>query len=339
MRTRRVFLVLALAAVMAFAGLVSALENAAAQVLTVYSSVDEENARKILDEFTKATGIQVRFVFLSSGPALARLEAEQNNPQADVWMGAPSENHVLAKERGLTQPYFSPNAEVLAPQFKDPDGYWTSFYMNPMAVGVNTQWLQRSGAKMPESWADLLDPVYRNQIQMPTPQSSGTAYNLVASLVLMWGEDAAFEYLRQLDQNVQTYTQSGTAPSRAVAFGEAGIGIQFTPAFLQLRDEGYPIEIVFPKEGVGFEAPAVSIVKGAPNLAAAQKLVDWLLSLEAQNSFGRLKTYFFPVHPDAVAGEGLPPVSEIPVIPFDAVWAGEVRSHLVNRWVDEVLRR
>lgn len=65
----------------------------------VYSSVDEENARAILEAFTKSTGIQVQFVHLSSGPALARLEAEKDNPMADIWMGAPSENHVLAKER------------------------------------------------------------------------------------------------------------------------------------------------------------------------------------------------------------------------------------------------
>ena len=99
MKTRSVWLALALAVVVALSGIVS--EAASAQTLTVYSSVDEENARAILNEFTKATGINVRFVFLSSGPALARLEAEQNNPQADIWMGAPSENHVLAKERGL----------------------------------------------------------------------------------------------------------------------------------------------------------------------------------------------------------------------------------------------
>lgn len=337
MKTRSVWLALALAVVVALSGIVS--EAASAQTLTVYSSVDEENARAILNEFTKATGINVRFVFLSSGPALARLEAEQNNPQADIWMGAPSENHVLAKERGLTQPYFSPNADVLPPGFQDPDGYWTSFYMNPMAVAVNLPWLQRTGAPMPETWEDLLDPALRNQIQMPTPQSSGTAYNLVASLVLAWGEDEAFDYLKKLDANVQTYTQSGTAPSRAVAMGEVGVGIQFSPALLELMDEGYPIRVLFPQDGVGYEAPAISIVKGAPNAEAAQKLVDWVLTLEAQNSFAKLKTYFFPVHPDAVAGEGLPPVSELPLIEYDAVWAGEVRSELVNRWVDEVLRR
>lgn len=340
MKTRNSSLVVMLAVVMAFVGLASAFAGtASAQTLTVYSSVDEENARNILNEFSKATGINVRFVFLSSGPALARLEAEQGNPQADIWMGAPSENHVLAKERGLSQPYFSPNAEILPPGFQDPEGYWTSFYMNPMAVGVNLPWLERTGAKMPETWTDLLDPVFRNQIQMPTPQSSGTAYNLVASLVLAWGEDEAFDYLRQLDANIQTYTQSGTAPSRAAAFGEAGVGIQFSPALLQLMDEGYPIQVVFPADGVGYEAPAISIVKGAPNVEEAQALVDWILTLEAQNSFAKLKTFFFPIHPDAVAGEGLPPVNEIPLVEYDAVWAGEMRSELVGRWVDDVLRR
>ena len=98
----------------------------------------------------------------------------------------------------MTPPYFSPNADVLPPGFQDPDGYWTSFYMNPMAVAVNLPWLQRTGAPMPETWEDLLDPAFRNQIQMPTPQSSGTAYNLVASLVLAWGEDEAFDYLKKL---------------------------------------------------------------------------------------------------------------------------------------------
>ena len=121
--------------------------------------------------------------------------------------------------------------------------------------------------------------------------------------------------------------------------GEVGVGIQFSPALLELMDEGYPIRVLFPQDGVGYEAPAISIVKGAPNAEAAQKLVDWILTLEAQNSFAKLKTYFFPVHPDAVAGEGLPPVSELPLIEYDAVWAGEVRNELVNRWVDEVLRR
>ena len=110
--------------------------------LVVYSSVDEENAKKLLDDFTKATGVKVRFTFLSSGPAVARIEAEKNNPLADIWYGAPSENHVVLKEKGLSQPYVSPVAKDLAAKFKDPEGYWTSFYMNPLGFASNLNTLK-----------------------------------------------------------------------------------------------------------------------------------------------------------------------------------------------------
>jgi iron(III) transport system substrate-binding protein len=310
----------------------------AADEVVVYSSVDEENAKKLLDAFTKATGIQVRFTFLSSGPAVARLEAEKGNPRADVWFGAPSENHVVAKDKGLSQPYLSPNAKDLAPHFRDKDGYWTSFYMNPLGLGVNIKVIKERGAPVPTSWEDLLRQELRNQIQMPSPQTSGTGYNMVATLVQLWGEDRAFEYLRKLHPNVQTYTQSGTAPSKAAAIGQAAIGIQFTPAFLQLADEGYPLQLAFPKEGVGFEAPAISIVRGAPHLDAAKKLVDWFLTVDGQNTITDAKTYFFPVHPKAKLMKGLPPFDQIPIMKYDAVQAGQDKKRLVDRWINEVLR-
>jgi iron(III) transport system substrate-binding protein len=310
----------------------------AAEEVVVYSSVDEENAKKLLDAFTKATGVQVRFTFLSSGPAVARLEAEKANPRADLWFGAPSENHVVAKEKGLTQPYLSANAKDLAAHFRDKDGYWTSFYMNPLGLGVNTKVVKERGAPVPASWEDLLRPELRNQIQMPSPQTSGTGYNMVAALVQMWGEDRAFEYLKKLHPNVQTYTQSGTAPSKAAAIGQAAIGIQFTPAFLQLADEGYPLQLAFPKEGVGFEAPAISIVKGAPHLDAAKKLVDWFLTVDGQNTITDAKTYFFPVSAKAKLAKGLPPFDQIPLMSYDAVRAGQDKKRLVDRWINEVLR-
>ena len=117
------------------------------------------------------------------------------------------------------------------------------FYMNPMGVAKHTGW-REACIEMPESWYDLLKPEFKGEIQMPTPQSSGTAYNLLASLVLAWGEDEAFAYMKELNKNIQSYTQSGTAPSQAVAIGQAGVAIQFTPAFLKLIDEGYPLKLI-----------------------------------------------------------------------------------------------
>ncbi|MEJ2665573.1 MAG: ABC transporter substrate-binding protein [Deinococcales bacterium] len=305
--------------------------------LVVYSSVDEENARKILNAFTDATGVQVQMVFLSSGPALSRIEAEKNRPQADVWFGAPSENHILAKDRGLTQPYVSANAAALPADFKDAQGYWHAIYTNPLAFGVRTDILAQRNAPVPASWADLTKPAYQGLIQMPSPQSSGTAYNVVLTLRTIYGEDGAFAYMQQLDPNVQTYTQSGTAPSGALGVGETAVAIQFTPGFLKLVDEGFPVKVVFPTEGVGYEVAAMSILKGARHLGEAEQLVDWMTSVEGQQALATQKTYFLPIRSDVSAGPGIPSLDSIKLVSFDPEYAAANRQRLVDRWVQDVL--
>lgn len=313
------------------------LTAATAQSLVVYSSVDEENARAILAAFTEQTGVQVQMVHLSSGPALSRIEAESNRPQADVWFGAPSENHILAKDRGLTQPYITQSAAALPDQFKDPEGYWHAIYTNPLAVGVRTDILESRGVSVPTSWADLLDPQYAGLIQMPSPQSSGTAYNAILALREIFGEDGAFDYLQALNANVQTYTQSGTAPSAALGVGETAIAIQFSPGFLRLVDEGYPAQVIFPSEGVGYEVASMSILQGATNLEAARMLADWITSEAGQQALSIQKTYFMPIRGDVSAGEGVPSLDEINLISFDPEFAANNRQRLVDLWVERVL--
>ncbi len=317
--------------------LISALTGTAlAAPLVVYSSVDEENSKAILAAFTKATGIQVDMVFLSSGPAMSRIEAEKANPQADVWFGAPNENHIIAKNRGLTRPCSPEEATGLSPVFKDAEGYWYAFYMNPLGFGVLSGELDKAGKPVPHSWKDLLNPAYRGMIQMPSPQSSGTSYALVQTLIALWGEDEAYKYMKDLAPNIQTYTQSGTAPSQNLAIGETQIAVQFTPAFLKLFDQGYPCEVIFPSEGVGFEAAAVSILKGAKNPDDAQKLVNWIISRDGQQAIVDAKTYFFPVRDDVPAGKGLPALAEIRLIDYDREKAAADKKRLIDRWLSEV---
>ncbi|GAB1432838.1 ABC transporter substrate-binding protein [Spirochaetota bacterium] len=307
------------------------------KLVIVYSSVDEGNAKKILDAFTADTGITAQFVHLSTGPALARLKAEAANPQADVWMGAPSENHASAKNDGLTIPHTGGNFASLDKKFKDAEGYWRSFYMNPMALAINKDILARQGASMPKSWNDLLKPEYKGQIQLPSPQTAGTGYNLLASFVLIMGEEKAYDYMKKLAPNVQTYTSSGTAPSQGVAVGQSMIGIQFTPAFFEFIDKGHPLEVVFPSEGVSFEAPAVSIVKDAKNLKAAQALVEWLTSPNGQAILSKASTYFYPVTPGVPLGKGMPAFETLKTVTMDTAWASAEKKRLVDRWVSEVL--
>lgn len=308
-----------------------------AHALVVYSSVDEENAKKLLDAFSKASGVEVQMVFLSSGPALSRIEAEKASPQADVWFGAPSENHILAKERGLTEPYVSANADKLTGEFKDNDGFWHAIYTNPIAFGVRTDILESRKAPVPASWEDLKNPAYKGLIQMPSPQSSGTAYAMMLTLIKERGEDGAFEYMKALNPNVQTYTQSGTAPSGALGVGETPLAIQFTPGFLKLADEGFPVKVVFPSEGVGYEVAAMSILKGAQHADEAKKLVDWMTSTDGQGALGASKTYFLPIRADVSGGTGVPALDSIKLVATDAGFAAENKKRLVERWAKEVL--
>lgn len=304
--------------------------------LVIYTSVDEANARKILNAFSNDTGIKIDYVFLSSGPALARIEAEKANPQADVWFGAPMANHIIAKERGLTIPYKTLSVYGIEPKFYDTDGYYHAFYMNPIGIGLNMNIMDAMKAPLPKTWKDLLDPAYKGLIQYPNPQTSGTAYSFLTGLIHSFGEDGAFDYLKLLAKNVQSYTQSGTGPSKSVGIGQAGVGIQFTPAFFQFMDEGYPVKVVFPTEGVPYESASLSIIKGAKNLSDAQKLVDWILSKKGQQAIVDQKTYFYPVRSDVNFGS-LPPLSTINLITVDEEWAAANKTKLVNRWIDEVL--
>ena len=173
-------------------------------------------------------------------------------------------------------------------------------------------------------------------IQYPNPQTSGTAYAFVTGLIAIYGEDGMIEYLKKLAKNVQAYTQSGTGPSKAVGVGQAAIGIQFTPAFFQFKEEGYPIEVVFPVEGVPYEAACVSIVKGAKHLKEAKMLVDWLLSKKGQQTIVDEKTFFYPVRPDVNFGN-LQPLSTIKLITVDEKWAAANKKRIVERWIKEVL--
>lgn len=304
--------------------------------LVVYTSVDEANARKILNAFSEETGIKVDYVFLSSGPALARIEAESNNPQADVWFGAPMANHIIAKDKGLTIPYKTVSVYGVSPEFYDVDGYFHPIYMNPLGVGINTEVLKQIDGPMPVKWEDLLNPAYSMMIQYPNPQSSGTAYSFILGLIEVFGEDGAMEFLRNLAPNVQTYTQSGTGPSKAVGPGQTALGIQFTPAFFQFMEQGYPIAVVFPEEGVPYEIACTSIIKGAKNVEEAEALIDWIVSKNGQQQIVDQKTYFYPIRSDVDFGS-LQPLSTINLLKVDENWAAENKSRIVEKWVEEVL--
>lgn len=306
--------------------------------VNAYTTLEEPLAAKLFELFEKETGIKVNFVRLTGGEAVARLEAESANPQASIWVGGVGLDHITAKSKGLTTPYVSRYTANTPAQFRDPDNYFIGLYVGPLTFVTNTDRAKELGLEIPRSWADLLKPQYKGYIRMAHPASSGTAYNVLTTMLDIYGtEDAMIEYMKALDKNIDQYTKSGSAPGKSVATGEIPIAIGYAHDQVKLKEAGSPVVITAPSEGTGYELASMSLVKGGKDSVNAKRLYDWVLSSPvAQKTF----TEWYVVlvadgavkHPDALS------INEIKTVNQDMAWDGDAvnKDRLLNRWAEEI---
>jgi iron(III) transport system substrate-binding protein len=312
----------------------------AADPLNVYTIWPENYARPMFQEFEKQTGIKVNFLRFSSGEALARVIAEKNNPRIDVLFGGPVETFAAGIKEGIFEPYKSPSFAKLPARFKQADGQWTAIADDPLVFMTNAAFLKANNLKPPASWDDLLNPAYKDMLQMADARTSGTAVTRIFSVLEVNGrdEDKAFAYLKKLRQNVQVYTKSGGGGTLPVGLGQAGGGIFFIVDALETKAKGYDVVVSFPKEGIGSSAEAIALIKGAKNPEAAKKLIDFATSPAMQSKLAENKVNFVPANPEVQTEPSLAEVLKgAKIIPIDDEYAGANRKRIVERWVKEVL--
>jgi iron(III) transport system substrate-binding protein len=312
----------------------------AADPLNVYTIWPENYARPMFQEFEKQTGIKVNFLRFSSGEALARVIAEKNNPRIDVLFGGPVETFAAGIKEGIFEPYKSPSFAKLPARFKQADGQWTAIADDPLVFMTNAAFLKANNLKPPASWDDLLNPAYKDMLQMADARTSGTAVTRIFSVLEVNGrdEDKAFAYLKKLRQNVQVYTKSGGGGTLPVGLGQAGGGIFFIVDALETKAKGYDVVVSFPKEGIGSSAEAIALIKGAKNPQAAKKLIDFATSPAMQSKLAENKVNFVPANPEVQTEPSLAEVLKgAKIIPIDDEYAGANRKRIVERWVKEVL--
>ena len=173
---------------------------------------------------------------------------------------------------------------------------------------------------------------------MANPNSSGTAYTAIATVVQLFGEEEAFRYLRQLHRNINQYTRSGTGPIKAVARGETSVSISFMHDGVTEAVAGFPVKTQAPCEGTGYEIGSLSIIKGARNLEPAKKFVDWALTAPAQKLGADAKQFQMPSNMQAPLPPQAPRLADIKLISYDFAKYGSKaeRKRLLDRWEKEV---
>lgn len=307
--------------------------------LNVYTIMPEKYATKVFEAFTADTGVKVNFIRLSSGEALARIEAEKNNPQVDCLWGGPADTYEAGVLKGLFDAYKPKEADKIPAKYRSDANYWTGIGIIPLAFLSNEKFLKEKGLNPPASWEDLLAPAYKGTLQMADARTSGTATERIYTLVEAYGENEAFAYQKKLHQNIQLYTKSGAGGAMPIATGQAASGVFYIVDALDIQQQGYGVVISYPKEGVTYGVEATGILKGAKNLGAAKKLMDWASSKRLGEVMVANSINYIPPRPDVKVTNPALDMSKVKLIDADIAWKGKNRAAFVERWVDEVAQQ
>ncbi|HZM48691.1 MAG TPA: ABC transporter substrate-binding protein [Burkholderiales bacterium] len=328
---------LILALVLAAPGFAAAQGN-----LVLYCAVQEEWCRATVTAFEKKTGIKVAMTRKSSGEIYAQVKAEASNPRGDIWWGGTGDPHLQAAEEGLLVEYRSPMLKQLQPwavkQAEQAKYRTVGIYAGVLGFGYNTELLAKKKLPEPKCWNDLLSDKYKDEVQVADPNSSGTAYTLLATIVQLHGEDKGFDFMKRLHRNINQYTRSGAAPAKAAAGGETLVGITFMHDIITFSAQGAPVKVVAPCEGTGYEVGSMSIIKGGRNPEQAKAWYDWALSPEAQSIGAESKAFQVPSNRTAKIPPEAPRVEQLKVIDYDFGKYGSSaeRKRLLSKWDKEV---
>ena len=310
--------------------------------ITAYTALEEDDVKVYLDAFAKAKpGIKVNVLRLSTGDLIARILAEKANPRHDVIWGVALTQMVDPRILEMAEPYKPAGIDQMKQQFKDPAGRWFATTGYFAGFCVNTEVLKKNNLPMPASWQDLLNPVYKGQIVMPNAASSGTGYLQVVSILQMKGEEKGWQFLKDLDKNMAQYIKSGSRPCKMAATGEFAIGVSFAFSGVKQIMEGYPIKLVIPSEGAGYEVEVSMLMKTAKNKPDSKTFFDWLLTLDAAKLYGeRAEMSSVPgaKATEAILKAGLPADVSTVLYKMDFDASSKNKDRIITEWKQKIER-
>ncbi|HVM32903.1 MAG TPA: extracellular solute-binding protein [bacterium] len=257
-----------------------ALGAARAEALTVYAAGPGEFDEAVCAAFRQATGEKVELWSSSTGKVMARLQAEQAQPRADVVILADQSAGIDLQNQGLVSPYRP--SRILArlrPDLRAKSDF-LPMGADTVVMVVNRQKLP--GGRAPRDWDSLAETDFKDQATMPDPLLSGTASDFVLALLQQrpregWG------FFQALKKNGAIWPGPNEAALQPVVLGARSVlvaGVGHT--VLQAKQQGNSLDLVFPASGTLLVPRPIIILKSSPNKEAAKKFVDFVLSGEGQ---------------------------------------------------------
>lgn len=301
---------------------------------------------RVLPGFERANNLRVAYVAGNSTDTLARLQAQKDYPDIDVIV---VDDGPMYQAKGLgfcatLQP--GPNyAQVYELAKLGDDAVATGVVATGIAYDARA--FERLGWAPPTAWTDLADPKYRGRLAMPGIDNTYGLQALIVYAQLNGGSidniDPGFAYLiDRIAPNMRAFESSPGRMSELFQSGEILAAIWGSGRVNALADTGFPVKFVYPKEGALALFTASCVVKGGHDQKMAQKLVDYLLSSEAQRVLAEAGNG--PVNrmvhlPPALAAR-VPygPADVTALVTFDWSRINARRADWTRRWQREVER-
>ncbi len=259
--------------------------------LVVYSTIFAEYAEAMKAGFEKKyPGVTVHVVNPGGTEAMMKkVEAEKDNPQADVIHSGATLNYAYAKAQGLIAPY-KPNAKGFKPSIKlgsstlslaDAEDYYHVWSLMFSGIMYNKQVMDQYNLPYPKSYKDLTNPVYKDKIISANPLKSSTAVTNVMATIAAYG-DGAWDLWNGINANLPYYSNSSSKIYTLTKKGEFAMAICLSRPVFVAKQEGYPVDFIFPEDASMVADNAMALVKGAKHPELAKKFIDFILSDDMQ---------------------------------------------------------
>ena len=334
----RVSLFAALA--MLLAAVLTACGGGGTQQVVIYSPHGEEILGPIEVAFETAyPEIDLVYLNLPTAKCSARIRAESNNPQCDVWWGGPSGEFITAEQAGLLAPYAPSWINHATADTRSPSNSWHSNWRTPEVILYNST--RVSAEESPKDWDDVLDPKWTGRVVIRDPLQSGTMKTIYGAMILRAGnEDAGFDWLRKLDkQNGGEYAGNPEIMFSILKGGGADVTLwNMADGYIQRETNGLPLAWNVPTSGTPVLLEGIAIVKNAPNRSGAETFFEWVTSAE-QLADQSHRFHRIPIERADLDRAALPQwMREQNIMPMEIDWVAfaEQSTRWLERWKNEV---
>ncbi|WP_338560050.1 ABC transporter substrate-binding protein [Erwinia sp. E_sp_B01_3] len=292
-----------------------------ASALTVYTAGPGSLAKKLATGYEKQTGVKVNIFQATTGKVMARLEAEQANPIADVLISASWDTAEELQQRGWLLPYTSANAATI------PDSLKSDSYVAQGISALGIVWDTKSGTPEPKEWADLTTPAFKDKVTTPDPSLSGASLDLLTGLQNGMG-DAAWQLFGKLKNNGMVIGGPNAQALTPVLQGAkaAVFGAVDYVSYGSIQD-GEAIKVIFPASGTVVAPRPMMILKSTQHAADAKAFVDYVLSPEGQELVAN--AWLMPARADI--GAKRPLLSELKILPENSEGSSD-RAAILQRF-------